>query len=270
MTVTRGMRGIPTIPWKGKYPIDDRTGNRMKNSKKLLKRLALIATVAVIVCSFMVSCGGQTAQKTFSGNVALHDGEGITQENLNNIATFMLNNAKAYEGVVAAYRGYNVLDPGFEVETGKVYEAKTKLVPKEALDENGKAKFDENGKPVYVVQNDENGNPMTDAAGAPVYVMVEAPDVNLDAALAVLAKENASLNTAGLDEHDVINLVEALRYAVTFEAQRGLIDNIMYGIGVALGWLTRTLGFGNYIIGICIFAIIIEIIIFLNLIPQKT
>ena len=212
----------------------------MKSSKTLFKRLMILAAVALLVCSFMVSCGGQAAQKTFSGNVKLNDGEGITQENLNKIATFMLNNPEAYEGVVAAYRGYNILNPGFEVEVGASYEAKTKLEQQPALDDKGAIKLDENGNPIYVT--------------------VEVPDVDLEAAKAVLAKADASLPTSVLDEQDIINLVDALKYAVTFEAQRGFFDNIMYGIGVALGWIVKTVGFGNYIVGICIFAIIIEII----------
>ena len=37
--------------------------------------------------------------------------------------------------------------------------------------------------------------------------------------------------------------------------------DVMYWIGVSLFWLTNTIGFGNYIVGICIFAIVIEILL---------
>ena len=201
----------------------------MKNSRTIIKKLLVVALVIVTVCALMVSCGGQQKPTvTISGDVKLNDTDGIGQASLNNIANFMANNAQAYEGIVAAYRGYNILE--YVVEDGKTYEEKF------VMNEDGSFKLDENGEKIR--------------------------DVDLAAAKAVLAKydTNRTLDYEKLDAEDVINLVEKLKTGVTFEVQRGLIDNIMFGIGTALGWITRTVGFGNYIVGICIFAIILEII----------
>ena len=95
----------------------------MKNSRSMWKRLLVIAVVIVTVCSFMTACGGKAQTTvTVNGDVKLNDTEGIGQASLNNIAKFMANNAKAYEGVVAAYRGYNILE--VEVDNTKTYEEK--------------------------------------------------------------------------------------------------------------------------------------------------
>lgn len=98
-------------------------------------------------------------------------------------------------------------------------------------------------------EKDENGN----------YI------VNLEAAVKVVNKyDNNKEFTAIADKlsaKDVENIVEKLKTTVDLNPQRGLFENIQYYIGVALNWMTNTLGFGNYIVGICIFAIIIEIIL---------
>lgn len=201
----------------------------MKNSRSIIKKLLVAALVVITVCALMVSCGGQQKPTvTISGDVKLNDTDGIGQASLNNIANFMANNAEAYEGIVAAYRGYNILE--FVVENGKTYEEKF------LMNEDGSFKLNEKGEKIR--------------------------DVDVAAAKAVLAKydTNRTLDYEKLDAEDVINLIEKLKTAVTFDVQRGLIDNIMFGIGTALGWITRTIGFGNYIIGICIFAIVLEIV----------
>ena len=59
---------------------------------------------------------------------------------------------------------------------------------------------------------------------------------------------------------DMTSVVNVLKVDVEKETQRGLFENIQYWIGVALAAITKTLGFGNYLIGICIFAIVIEIL----------
>ena len=194
-----------------------------------MKKLLIVALMIVTVCALMVSCGGQrTPTVTVSGDVKLNDTEGIGQASLNNIANFMANNASAYEGIVAAYRGYNILE--FVVEDGKTYDEKF------VMNDDGSFKLDANGEKIRAV--------------------------DVAAAKAVLAKYDTerTLDYEKLDAEDIINLVEKLKTGVTFDVQRGLVDNIMFGIGTALGWITRTIGFGNYIVGICIFAILLEII----------
>lgn len=198
---------------------------KTNSSKSIFKRLLVLATAMVLICAFFTSCMGNTQTTvTVEGDVKLNDTDGISQTDLNNIAKFVANNEEAYQGLVAAYRGYDILND--TVEEGKVY------------------------APIYetVVDDEENET--------------EILKVNVDAAKAVLAKHDTknTLDYEKLDREDVINLVEKLKQNVTFEAKKDLLNSIMYGIGVALGWITNTLGFGNYIIGICIFAIFLEIL----------
>ncbi len=63
------------------------------------------------------------------------------------------------------------------------------------------------------------------------------------------------MNAADLDK-----LIASFKTTVDTEAKGGLWDKILCTIGVCLGWITRNLGFGSYIVGICIFAILVEIL----------
>lgn len=62
-----------------------------------------------------------------------------------------------------------------------------------------------------------------------------------------------------MTETDLLVLVNAMQYTALAEEKAGFFDPILQAVGKALSWLTNTLGGGYYIIGICIFAIIIEI-----------
>lgn len=202
---------------------------KMNSSMTIFKRTLTLLTAMVLVCVLFSSCVGSTSQQIkveLDGDVKLNDEDGISQNNLNEIAEFIANNREAYEGIVASYRGYNYLSEKDKVEAGKEYPE------------------------LFETVKDENGND------------VEIRKVDVEAAKLVLQKYDTknTLDYEKLDREDVINLVEKLKTNVTFETERGLLDNIMYGIGVALGWMTNTLGFGNYIIGIFIFAIILEIL----------
>ena len=89
----------------------------------------------------------------------------------------------------------------------------------------------------------------------------ETKEINVAAAKAVLANYDTdkTLKYDNLTAADVKNIVDAMKYEVSFEANRDLIENLRFFIGAGLGFITNTVGFGNYLIGICIFAIIVEI-----------
>ena len=65
-----------------------------------------------------------------------------------------------------------------------------------------------------------------------------------------------------LNEYDLESLIDTFRVSVDMTESSGFFDAILRGIGKVLLWITKYLTFGtnNYIIGICIFAILIEII----------
>jgi len=59
---------------------------------------------------------------------------------------------------------------------------------------------------------------------------------------------------------DVETLLETMKLSVKTTAGTGLLDVLLSGVGLVVRWITTTLGFGNYLIGICIFALLIEIL----------
>jgi YidC/Oxa1 family membrane protein insertase len=74
---------------------------------------------------------------------------------------------------------------------------------------------------------------------------------------------------APLDQDDATSIFKAVQDTVSLEEKRDLLGNIRYYIGTALNWITKTIGFGNYIIGICIFAIVIELLMMPLTIKQQ-
>ena len=107
----------------------------------------------------------------------------------------------------------------------------------------------------------------------------EFPDVgvNVDAALHVITKANEKASDANkvtfdygaLNAADVETIVNAFQITVDTSAKGGFFDVLLCWIGVVLRWLTNTLGFGNYLVGICIFAVIIEILMLPFAIKQQ-
>lgn len=95
--------------------------------------------------------------------------------------------------------------------------------------------------------------------------------VNVDAAKKVLDKYDTkdTLTYASLTASDVENIVNAMKTTVDFDTDRDLLGNIRYYIGVALKWITSTVGFGNYLLGICVFAVIVEILMLPLAIKQQ-
>ena len=106
---------------------------KLKMKKTTFKRAVALLAAMVLVSVLFTSCVGSNQQITteLKGDVKLNDEDGISQNNLNEIAEFLANNKEAYEGVVAAYRGYNYLSE--KVEAGKEYPELFETV----IDENG-------------------------------------------------------------------------------------------------------------------------------------
>ncbi len=63
-----------------------------------------------------------------------------------------------------------------------------------------------------------------------------------------------------ITDTDVDTLIISMQIAVNTVSGNGFFDVLLSGVGTILRWITNTLGFGYYIIGICIFAILIEIL----------
>ena len=74
-------------------------------------------------------------------------------------------------------------------------------------------------------------------------------------------KSLAAIDYSELTVADMESIINALKTNVEKESARGLFGTIQYWIGVALGAVTNTVGFGNYLVGICIFAILFELLL---------
>ncbi len=91
-------------------------------------------------------------------------------------------------------------------------------------------------------------------------------DPSIDAAKNVLktydknGKKLSSVDYADLTVADMESVIEVLKTDVEKETARGFFGTIQYWIGVALGAVTNAFG-GNYLLGICIFAILFELLL---------
>ena len=77
------------------------------------------------------------------------------------------------------------------------------------------------------------------------------------------AKDKNKIDTsvyANLNEADLNQLISVFQTTVDVEPENGFFGTILLGIGKALNWMTRYLGGRSYIIGICEFAIVIELL----------
>ena len=102
--------------------------------------------------------------------------------------------------------------------------------------------------------------------------------INFDAVKNVLNKANDKASAENkvdpaiyenINEADVNTLIGAFKTMVDLTSGGGIFDGILKAIGVVLKWLTNTLCFGNYIAGICLFAVIIEILMLPFAIKQQ-
>ena len=187
-------------------------------TRSFVTKLIVGVLMLAILGAALTGCGGASVQKSeLEGNVAVAEGSETSQNQLNEIAEFLLNNNQAHQAFVAAYRGYDMLEEGFDM----------------SADRPG--------------IKDENGN----------YI------ANVEAAKAALTKYDTDQALAydKLNADDVANIVEKLKVDITISSDRGFFENIQYWIGVALGWITKNIGFGNYLVGICIFAVIVELLL---------
>ena len=133
----------------------------------------------------------------------------------------------AREALVAANRGYDMTAEGFD--------------PKGNYSENKGLSLDA-AKNVI-----KKANATASAAGATAYTDAELSNTE---GTGILDK---------LNEADVATLLDAFRESVGVE-KAGFWDSILGVIGKILNWITKYLGFGSYIVGICLFAIVIEIL----------
>ena len=64
-----------------------------------------------------------------------------------------------------------------------------------------------------------------------------------------------------LNAADALALIKSMQTTVSLESSEGFFGKLLGWIGQFIGWMTNTLFFGSYIGGICMFAVIVEILL---------
>ena len=211
-------------------------------TKKFTGRIATIALAVLLLLTALVSCAPKQATPTlpFDEKAFSMDTEeelkshGLKPSELKKVATifsaaFGAKEAfNAREALVAANRGYDMT----------------------ATDFDKNADFSENKGLNLAYAKNVIKKANTTAA------TVTGTDTFTDAELSNTEKSGI---LDRLNEADVATLLEAFRQTIEIE-KGGFWDGLLGVIGKILNWITKYLGFGSYVVGICLFAIVIEIL----------
>lgn len=219
---------------------------RKKHKMKRMKitgRIAACVLAILLLLTALVGCAGKKVTPTLEfdkdkimasvdgGEVALKYTELIKIAEIFSAAFGAKEAFDAREALVAANRGYDMTAEGFD--------------PKGNYSEDKGLNLDA-AKNVIKKANDT-----ASAAGATAFSNEELSGI--------LEKMNAK---------DVETLLSAFRQTVNVE-KGGFWDGLLVVIGKILNWITAYLGFGSYVVGICLFAIVIEILMLPFTIKQQ-
>ncbi|MBR2381796.1 MAG: membrane protein insertase YidC [Clostridia bacterium] len=215
-------------------------------------RIFSIIVLLVAISALFTACMGGAQTITVTKTVTNYDGSknNLKQEELDTIATTIYNNKEAKEAFFAAYRGYDVIDgqySDFSQDLGVNYDYVKKVISKYAS-----ITFAEEAP-------EENPDEETPEGTTPEGTTPEGttPEGTPEAENVIFVQADADL------------ILAAIQDTVELNTKRDLLGNIRYYIGTALNWITKTVGFGNYIVGICIFAIFIELLMMPLTIKQQ-
>lgn len=97
----------------------------------------------------------------------------------------------------------------------------------------------------------------------------ETKEFNQQAVVALIDKANAKANNDSkiyfeeyktINEKDTLTIIRSLQTSVDLAAAKTIWDTLFGWVGAFIGWMTNTLCFGSYIGGICLFAVIVELL----------
>ena len=198
-----------------------------KKTSTLRWHIGILAALVLMLATVLTGCAssGNSGSKPTVGDVVLdssYEG-GLDATQLKAVATLLSNtyNAKDFQTpylLLAASRGYDMTAEGFD---------------------DSKVSADD-------VKTDE------DIIAAAKALIATANGKASD------SNKISETNYENLNVADVKKLVELFQTSVDLKASSGLFDSIQRGIGYFLNWLTTYLGFGSYIVGICVFAVLVE------------
>ncbi len=197
-------------------------------------RIAFLTVLVLLMATLLVSCGGQTkATLTIVDSFSPIDGGNMSGDNFKATATLLQT-----------------------VYDDQEFDVRDMLIAANRGYDMLAADFD-----------DSKIDPSTAGTGDRVAIALGVLHAANEKAAdkAKISEENF----ASMNEKDLQRLVECIQTEVVTESNSGLWDGILLVIGKCLNWITTYLGFGSYIVGICIFAIIVEILMLPFAIKQQ-
>ncbi len=217
-----------------------RKNHKMKKMK-ITGRIAALTLAILLLLTALVGCAPKQATPTLPFNkdefqmdsAAELESHGLSPSELTKVAEIFSaafgakESFNALEALVAANRGYDMTAENF--------------------DKNADYKTDKGLNLEYAKNVIKKANTVAATTKTAAFT---------DAELSNTAK-NGILDK--LNEADVATLLESFRQKI--DIQNGNFwDSLLGVIGKVLNWITTYLGFGSYVLGICLFAIIIEIL----------
>ena len=216
------------------FPIDWKgvKSNMNMKTRKMLGRIATLAVVMLLIAAVLVGCGSSKNKKTLSvGTIAADQNNGMSAENLSKVANLM---AAVYSEDFDTQAMLIAASRGYDMTVDGFDDSK--IDPNVSLGIN-----------LHVVKNVLNKcNEKADASSKVDPAIYET-----------------------VNEADVKTLIGAFKTKVDTTSDGGFFAVLLMGIGAILRWITNTLCFGSYFFGICLFAVIIEILMLPFAIKQQ-
>ena len=213
--------------------LTSQTKKLMKQKTRILRAFALCLTLLLLAAAF-AGCRRSTASSALSvgsiNTTTENSGTNLTPI-ANLVATTYSASYDTRAMLIAATRGYDMTAADFD-------DAKVEVGVEKAMTDDEKLVI---AKRVLTSINDN------------------ASDAN----------KASATDIAALNYADINSIIASLQITVDANAEGGVVDKILCAIGKGLNWITNTLCFGSYIVGICIFAILIEILMIPFAIKQQ-
>ena len=233
-------------------------------------RFFSVIILLLAVSTLFTACLGGAKVQEVSKSVTNYDGSvnSLKQEELNAIATKLYNNAEAKNAFFAAYRGYDLVggqyanDFDFSENLGVNYDYVQKVITKYAgitFAEKAEDVTPEEGAGEETTPEEGVGDATTPEEGTGDATTPEEGTGDATTPDTTTPEDEPAITYPEFVKEDADLIFNAMQDKVDLSVNRDLLGNIRYYIGMVLNWITNTLGFGNYLIGICIFAILIEL-----------
>lgn len=199
----------------------------LTTKKTRTTRLLAILFVAVLLVGTLAGCGsGKKGTLPIASTITAADGGNMKAEQIQKTAEMLASvyddsNFDVRDFLIAASRGYDMLAEGYD-------------------DAN--------------YENFPTDNPSATAVKIIDAANAKAKDK------AKIDRTETGTNYENLNDADLAKLISVFQTEVDTTSSGGVFDVILRWIGTVLNWITRYLGFGSYIVGICVFAVIIELL----------